>query len=107
MMNNKIKNARGFKGQEAFGKLTESGTLPPMSNIARVLCRFPLVYCGHEPSFQEFSDSKRTVQGIKALVHAIQEIAKRSSTVDESDNQVALDEADFKDDSYLFVTDVG
>ncbi|KAJ4376324.1 hypothetical protein N0V83_001607 [Neocucurbitaria cava] len=103
-LNEKIKNSRGIKGDNVFGKLTANGILKsPFSNTIRVLYRFLLVYCDHKLNFEEFKIARSRVGGVNTLVRVLEEIAKRTSAVDGSEDSNATNETgftgDFKNDS--------
>lgn len=58
-VNQKIKNAKGYKGNEVFGKLTYTGIIiRPFSDRIRALYRFLLVYYGYSEVYKEFRDGE-------------------------------------------------
>lgn len=99
-LNDKIKNSRGIRGDNVFGKLTANGTLKnPFINTIRVLYRFLLVYCDLKKNFEEFKIARGRAGGVNILVRALEEIVKRTSAVDGSEDSNAIHGSGFTGDS--------
>ncbi|KAF2847116.1 hypothetical protein T440DRAFT_521112 [Plenodomus tracheiphilus IPT5] len=105
-VNHQIKNAKGFKGNDVFGKLSPHGIVScPFSNPMKALFRFVLLHCGYTTVFGEFKDMNGKAQGVKSLVYGLKKIAARMSDVQEIETEERT-ESEEQDDA-LFVQKTG
>ena len=73
-----VKNAGCIQGDGVFGKLSNNGLITPFTLIVKALLRFILLHCGYAEEYKTFTNKKTRV-GLKPLIRALKEIAKRTN----------------------------
>jgi len=109
--NRYVRSAKLIKGDNVFGKLTESGITSPYSPMIKALLRFILLICDRVREYRTFEDyGVQSEAGLAPLVRALKAIARHTSD-DKKEGDASTAEgreeatAASDDESGLFVAD--